>query len=139
MMVMATLVVMINYTAGAQGNAAARPVSSQTQTTGQQQSSTAEVADKNLKGPKGETVYTSPQGGKYYYTADHRKIYMESAVDKNLKGPNGETVYITAAGDKYYMNQKGEKIYLKRDQQTAKPAPDKKGTVKKANSPASPK
>jgi len=126
---------MISSKTEAQGNAAHKPVTTQAPVS-RQQSGTSEVADKHLKGPKGETVYTSQQGGKYYYAADGRKIFMESVADKNMKGPNGETVYITASGNKYYFNKKGEKVHLNKDQQTEKPAPDKKGTIKKADTPS---
>jgi len=94
---------------------------------------TGDVVDRAFKGPKGETVYTDPQGKKYYYAPDHRKVYLDIKVDQSLKGPHGETVYIEPSGSKYYMNSKGVKTYINQDKKIDKPATDKKGSIKKAD------
>jgi hypothetical protein len=108
-----------------------KPASGQTKNSNP--SNAADVADPTSKGPKGETVYVNKQGGRYYYSADHRKIAMEVKVDKSLKGPKGETVYIEPGGKKYYVNSAGVKTYLNHDNTIDKPASDKKGTIRKAD------
>lgn len=95
-------------------------------------SAAADPVDPKMKGPKGETIYTGPKGGKYYMNSDNQRQYVNSHVDKKLKGPKGETVFIGPNDGRYYFGAKGEKIYLSKDKQTDKPAPVKQGTVKKA-------
>jgi|GEM_PF-2770765 len=91
----------------------------------------AEVVDPNLRGPKGETVYSGPGGHKYYYTADRRKVNMDPRIDNSLKGPKGETVYIDSRGAKYYVNSKGNKTFINQQKKLDKPT-EKKGGIRKA-------
>ena len=92
--------------------------------------------DPTTKGPKGETVYIGERGGKYYLSTNNRKVYLESNIDPNLKGPKGQPVYTGPKGGKYYLNDKGEKIFINPDKKADTPDTDKKGTIRKADSPA---
>jgi hypothetical protein len=41
---------------------------------------TGDKINKELKGPKGETVYTEPKGGNYYLGKSDEKIYLGKGV-----------------------------------------------------------
>jgi hypothetical protein len=38
---------------------------------------TGDAINKDLKGPKGETVYTGPKGGNYYLSKEGNKVYLK--------------------------------------------------------------
>jgi len=77
---------MITFSVNAQSAAApaAKPAASQStpaKPNGDARTKTGDKINKDLKGPKGETVYTGPKGGNYYLDASGNKKYIPKKAD----------------------------------------------------------